>query len=318
MLDDSAASSGRVGSLRGKLNVARLCVHRWAEASSPTRRRRSGRQRTASGALTWRELSSEVAPVRRRVGVARHRRGRHRGGAAADGAGGGDRLARLAHLGAVQVPIFSGFAASAVAARLADAGAKALITADGTLRRGREVALKEVADEALRARRPWPAPSSGGGSAARTRRWWSAATCSGTARGRQGRRRVARRGRFRGAVPAGLHLGHDRTAEGRCTCRAASRSRSCARPPTRPTSRPATACSSRRTWGGSWGRGRWSAAARSRATIVYTEGAPDWPADRLWRLVESERVTMLGVSPTLVQALIPKASRPPICRLFVP
>ena len=36
------------------------------------------------------------------------------------------------------------------------------------------------------------------------------------------------------------------------------------------------------------------------------EGAPDWPHDRLWRLVEEERVTMLGVSPTLVRALIPK------------
>jgi acetyl-CoA synthetase len=42
------------------------------------------------------------------------------------------------------------------------------------------------------------------------------------------------------------------------------------------------------------------------ATIVFAEGAPDWPDDRLWELVESERVTMLGCSPTLVRALIPK------------
>ena len=42
------------------------------------------------------------------------------------------------------------------------------------------------------------------------------------------------------------------------------------------------------------------------ATVVFAEGAPDWPDDRLWRLVESERVTMLGLSPTLVRALIPK------------
>jgi acetyl-CoA synthetase len=41
------------------------------------------------------------------------------------------------------------------------------------------------------------------------------------------------------------------------------------------------------------------------ATVVYAEGAPDFPTDRLWRLVESERVAMLGVSPTLVRALIP-------------
>jgi acetyl-CoA synthetase len=41
------------------------------------------------------------------------------------------------------------------------------------------------------------------------------------------------------------------------------------------------------------------------ATVVYAEGAPDYPSDRLWKLVESERVTMLGISPTLVRALIP-------------
>jgi acetyl-CoA synthetase len=39
------------------------------------------------------------------------------------------------------------------------------------------------------------------------------------------------------------------------------------------------------------------------ATVVYAEGAPDWPPDRLWRLIESERVTMLGISPTLARAL---------------
>src|SRR5439155_1144690 len=42
------------------------------------------------------------------------------------------------------------------------------------------------------------------------------------------------------------------------------------------------------------------------ATVIYAEGAPDFPPDRLWRLIESERVTMLGVSPTLTRALIPK------------
>jgi acetyl-CoA synthetase len=41
------------------------------------------------------------------------------------------------------------------------------------------------------------------------------------------------------------------------------------------------------------------------AAIVFAEGAPDWPSDRLWRLVEEERVSMLGCSPTLIRALIP-------------
>src|SRR3989442_6227788 len=54
-----------------------------------------------------------------------------------------------AHLGAVQVPIFSGFAPPAIAARLADAKAKAVITADGSLRRGLVVPMKQIVDEAL-------------------------------------------------------------------------------------------------------------------------------------------------------------------------
>jgi acetyl-CoA synthetase len=57
-----------------------------------------------------------------------------------------------------------------------------------------------------------------------------------------------------------------------------------------------------------WIMGPWTVVGGGAcgATVVYAEGAPDFPADRIWELVESERVTMLGVSPTLVRALIPK------------
>jgi acetyl-CoA synthetase len=56
-----------------------------------------------------------------------------------------------------------------------------------------------------------------------------------------------------------------------------------------------------------WIMGPWTVvgAGALGATVVYMEGAPDWPADRIWRLVEAERITMLGVSPTLVRALLP-------------
>jgi acetyl-CoA synthetase len=56
-----------------------------------------------------------------------------------------------------------------------------------------------------------------------------------------------------------------------------------------------------------WIMGPWTVvgAGAVGATIVFSEGAPDWPADRLWRTVEEERVTLLGVSPTLVRSLIP-------------
>lgn len=59
-------------------------------------------------------------------------------------------LMACARIGAILTPIFSGFAAEAVATRLADCDAKVLITADGFYRRGRKVAMKEVADAACR------------------------------------------------------------------------------------------------------------------------------------------------------------------------
>jgi acetyl-CoA synthetase len=39
--------------------------------------------------------------------------------------------------------------------------------------------------------------------------------------------------------------------------------------------------------------------------LIFSEGAPDQPADRLWRLIERERATILGCSPTLIRALLP-------------
>jgi acetyl-CoA synthetase len=53
-------------------------------------------------------------------------------------------------IGAVHSVVFSGFSAPALAARLDDAGAKLLITADGYYRRGRLVDLKKEADLALK------------------------------------------------------------------------------------------------------------------------------------------------------------------------
>ncbi len=53
-------------------------------------------------------------------------------------------------IGAIFTPIFSGYGAEAVASRLRDARVSALITADGFFRRGRLIDMKSVADEAAR------------------------------------------------------------------------------------------------------------------------------------------------------------------------
>ena len=54
-----------------------------------------------------------------------------------------------------------------------------------------------------------------------------------------------------------------------------------------------------------WIMGPWECrrAARRRTLVLY-EGAPDYPGPgRLWALVERHRLTVLGVSPTLIRAL---------------
>ncbi|MBP7147649.1 MAG: AMP-binding protein [Acidobacteria bacterium] len=51
-------------------------------------------------------------------------------------------------IGAVPVPVFAGFGPEALAARLADARARVLLTADGTFRRGKLLPLKPAADHA--------------------------------------------------------------------------------------------------------------------------------------------------------------------------
>ena len=51
-------------------------------------------------------------------------------------------------IGAIALPLFSAYGADAIASRLSDAGAAALITADGVRRRGRTSLVKPVADTA--------------------------------------------------------------------------------------------------------------------------------------------------------------------------
>jgi acetyl-CoA synthetase len=56
-----------------------------------------------------------------------------------------------------------------------------------------------------------------------------------------------------------------------------------------------------------WIMGPWAVVGGGAlgCTLVFAEGAPDRPPDRLWELAEAERVSVLGLSPTLVRALIP-------------
>ncbi len=290
------------------LSLAWNCLHKWAASEraddeAAVFRGEDGTRRS----LTWRELSRETARLAE--------------GLASLGVGPGDVVGTFmpmapeaaiaahacAHLGAIQVPIFSGFAGPAISSRLADAKAKVLITADGSLRRGRSLPMKEIADDSLRDAPTvehivvWSrlgrddAPMTPGRDV-----WWHALV-----EGRSGELAPAvvdaehpyllaytsgTTGRPKGAlhVQGGFLVSIAREVAYQTDVSAGDRILF------------ATDMG--------WIMGPWTVVGGGAvgATIVYMEGAPDWPDDRLWQLVEEERVTMLGVSPTLVRALLPK------------
>ena len=62
-----------------------------------------------------------------------------------------------------------------------------------------------------------------------------------------------------------------------------------------------------------WMMGPWAIAGSLLlgARLVLYEGAPDYPApDRLWSLVERHKVTHLGLSPTVIRALMAHGEDP--------
>ncbi len=292
----------------GTLNLAWNCAHKWAQSERADEEAAVGLFEDGDrSTFTWRELSAEITRLAE--------------GLASLGVGDGDAVGMFlpmtpeaaiaahacAHLGAIFVPIFSGFAAPAIAARLADADAKVLITADGSLRRGAEVPMKEIADEALR-----EAPT-----VTHVVVWQRL--------GREDVPMVVGRDRFWHELVddmpgelAPLEVDSEQPYLLAYTSGTTGRPKgalhvhagflvSIAREVAYPTDVSAGDRIHFATDMG-WIMGPWTVVGGGAvgATIVFAEGAPDTPEDRLWTLVERERVNLLGVSPTLIRALIPK------------
>jgi acetyl-CoA synthetase len=286
------------------LNVAEACVHRWARERPDDEAALWLPEEGGRETMTWAELADETT----RLAEALVELGVEPGETVATFLPMAPHAAvaahACAHVGAVQVPIFSGFAATAVAARLADSGARVVITTDESPRRGRPQPLKAVLDEALGEASAvervvvWRRTGAGPWHESRDVSWrdiadrqtgtlpplelesehpYLLAYTSGTT------------GRPKGAVhvQGAFLISIAREAAYQADVKRGDRALF------------ATDMG--------WIMGPWTVvgAMSLGASVVFMEGAPDWPQDRMWHAVEAERVTMLGLSPTLVRALIP-------------
>lgn len=302
VLDLSAGIEHPEWFVGGRLNVVDACLGRWAQetpdGAAVVHESEDGRTRT----LTYRELDDLVA--------------RARAGLRGLGIGKGDAVAlylpmtpeavvalyAVASLGAMVVPLFSGFAPGAIASRLQDAGARAVITADGTVRRGRTSAMLPQLREALAS-----CPTvehvvvvdnlDSSGTAAAGETSWTAlvahdpdptvedtsasdvlllAYTSGTTGKPKGA--VHTHAGFLTKVAMEVAYGFD-LAPGRTFCWITDMG---------------------------WIMGPLSILGTHGVggTLLLYEGSPDVPdINRIWQLAERHRVSMLGVSPTLIRTL---------------
>ncbi|MFF5108154.1 AMP-binding protein [Streptosporangium sp. NPDC000509] len=289
----------------GGLNWADYAVDRWVEEN-----------RGDDEAIVWEGDDGSVRTVTYRE--LKERIDRAAGAFTARGVGVGDVVAlylpmvpeavvvvlAAAKIGAVVAPFFSGFGPTPVRERLLDSGAKLMVTADGFERRGRLVPMKETFDEAAEGlselrtvlvvrRLGRDAPMTAGRD-----EWWDEALAAAEP--------VAETPVLDAETPCILLYSSGSTG----------RPKGCLH--THSGLPFKFAQEARHGYGMDRGdRLLWltdmgwvmgvytiTAALTNGATAVLYEGTADHPTpDRLWSLVERHRVTVLGVSPTLVRIL---------------
>ena len=296
----------------GRMNVVHNCLDKWAGTEAWDRDAvRYEAEEGGTRALTYRQLHHEVEACA--------------AGLRAHGLGPGDAVGlylpmtpeivvaflAVARIGGVILPLFSGYGAEAVATRLRDGDARALVVADGAPRRGRAVPMKATADAALAdvpgVRTVFVVDRMGdeivGGPPVDGRdvawddlmavgRSAEAGACADTAAedpvmliytsGTTGTPKGAVHTHCGFPIKAAQDMHH-----------------------------PMDVGPGDVVWWMSdmgWMMGPWLVFGTllNGATMVLFDGAPDYPEpDRTWEMVERHGVTLLGVSPTLVRALMP-------------
>lgn len=291
----------------GQINMTAVCVDRWADDPATADREAIICQRETGEIerLTFAELQREIDALAL--------------GLQSIGVGQGDYVGvfmpmtpraaiasyAVAKLGAVYLPIFSGFAASAVAARLNDAGAKVLITADGSARRGKAAAIKPVADEVA-------------GLVPTLERLVLAREEGNEVsfdpdRDVEYEELVALfRGQSIDAAPTGsedpVMIGYTSGTTGKPKGAVHVHGGFTVKMVSEVAYQLDVHAGERFMWvtdmGWIMGPVNMLGAHGLGATMVMMEGAPDWPdAGRLWKFVEAEKINVLGISPTLIRAL---------------
>ncbi len=297
----------------GQTNLAAICVDRWAADTPDAEAVRWEGEDGAVRVLTYAEVARHVDGL---AALLRER-----------GIGPGDAVGiflpmlvetvvaamAVAKLGAVFLPVFSGYGADAISVRLEDAGARALLTADGFHRRGKPVPMLDTARQAVagvptvttvvvvprlgsalatsgRAEElAWPDPTPDGEPervatvAVPAETPLFIAYTSGTT------------GKPKGAVHVhgGFAVKIAEEVAFQFDCRPGDRL----------------------FWFADFGwiMGPWEVvgALATGATLCLYEGAPDFPdVDRLWAYLAHHRVTILGISPTLVRSMMAHGDEP--------